>query len=229
MCFAATAQEGKHVFELRQFTLEDTAGKRYNLDTLKGRMVYVDCWFPSCQPCRIGLSYSKMMQTQLQKMGMDSNMVYVTICFEESKDNWLKALQNLVMPNAIHLYAAANIYKGALVINKTYPSYRVFNTDGKLETTAAPSPHESVFAKAILYLVANGYDLKNATAKVYQLADKKITLQNLDKQVRDTLLRKFYTVYLKPEFGAVFIKQKAALQNEIYNKRTAKGIFDWKE
>jgi thiol-disulfide isomerase/thioredoxin len=229
LSFAAKAQDSKRVFELKQFTLQDTAGKPYNLGSLKGKLVYVDCWFPNCQPCRIGLAYGKLMQTQLQQMDLDSNLQYVTICFEESKENWLKALHTLNMPNAIHLYATANIYKATLVNPTGYPRYRIFNIEGILENIAATAPSETNLAEASFYLMAKGYSLAKTKTIVGSIGTKTITKENMQTLVKDSLLQQFYTTYLQPQFGDVFMKQKAALQNDIYNTRTAKGIFDWKE
>ena len=141
LCWSIFGFAQQPQYKLKQFTFEDTSGKKYNLDSLKGKVVYVDCWFPSCPPCRAEMPYSQLLQQRLHTMEMDSNIVFITISFKQSTEEWKTALHNLSMPNAVHLYSPASTYEIALS-GGNYPTYRLFNTNGELDIENAAYPRE---------------------------------------------------------------------------------------
>ena len=149
-------------FNLSQFSFEDTLGKKYNLDSLKGKVVFVDCWFPSCPPCRAEMPFSKTLQERLKASKMDSNIVFVTICFKQTTAEWKKALHELPMPNAIHLYSPASTYEIVLA-GGNYPTYRIFNTVGVLDIYDAPRPSEKNKIDFILFAATQNIGIKEAS------------------------------------------------------------------
>lgn len=188
---------------LNQFVFEDTSGKKYNLDLLRGKVIYVDCWFPSCPPCRTEMPYSKLLQQRLQTMQIDTNIVFVTICFKQTIDDWKEALSELPMPTALHLYSPASTYEIALS-GGNYPTYRIFNKNGKLDIENAPKPSEFLKIDFILFAMEKGESIASAT-KIFD-AEK-----NIEKnKVKHYLLKAFYAKELSHDIK--FMKDFMQLQ-----------------
>lgn len=204
--FSAKAQTTEKLF-LEQFNLEDTVGNIFNLGKLKSKTVYVDCWFPNCPPCRKEMPYAFLLQQRLQTMQMDSNIVFITICFRQSREEWLKALHQLTLPNAIHLYAPAYIYERTFT-NGNYPTYRIFNNDGILENENAERPSEFAKADFILYAAANNMPLKTAK-KLFEDEGRNI-LNNIKKSSSNKLLNNFFKKFMP--YKESFVKEFLALE-----------------
>lgn len=176
-------QAQQRTYQLNQFTFEDTSGKKYNLDSLKGKVVYVDCWFPACPPCRAEMPYSHLLQQRLHTMQMDSAIVFVTISFKQSTEEWKEALSKLPMPKAIHLYSPASTYEIAIA-GGNYPTYRIFNTKGELDIENATKPSEFLKTDFLLYAVSKGENIKNAL-RIFE-AEKSSTIK------KNILLKAFF-------------------------------------
>ncbi|MCW5906183.1 MAG: TlpA family protein disulfide reductase [Chitinophagaceae bacterium] len=189
---------------LQQFSFEDTAGNIFNLEKLKGKTVFVDCWFPNCPPCRKEMPYTQLLQQRLHTLQFDSNIVFVTICFRQSREEWLKALQEIKLPNAIHLYAPASIYETTLT-NGIYPTYRIFNNEGVLENENAIRPSEFAKADFILYAATNNMPLKTAK-KLFEDEGRNI-LNNVKKTSSNKLLNNFFEKFMpyKEKFLQAFL------------------------
>jgi thiol-disulfide isomerase/thioredoxin len=194
-------QAQQRTYKLNQFSFEDTAGKKYNLDSLKGKVVYVDCWFPSCPPCRAEMPYSQMLQQRLHTMQMDSNIVFITISFKQSTEEWKTALSKLPMPKAIHLYSPASTYEIAMA-GGNYPTYRIFNTKGDLDIENASRPSEFLKTDFVLYAVGKGETITNAL-KIFD-AEKNVAKE----KIKNALLKNFFTIEMKydKEFVDAFLK-----------------------
>jgi thiol-disulfide isomerase/thioredoxin len=198
------AQE-KRVFHLSQFVFEDTAGKKFNLDSLKGKTVFVDCWFPSCPPCRAEMPYSQLLQKRLHTMQMDSNIVFITISFRQSSQEWLDMMKKLPMPNAIHLYSPAATYEGTFA-PEFYPTYRVFNNKGELDNVMAPRPSDFGKIDFVLFAATRGVGVYEAE-KMY-LKGRAITERGLSMQ-KDALYEAYekrfsqYVERFKKEFDGL--------------------------
>jgi thiol-disulfide isomerase/thioredoxin len=199
MCNWVGLQAQQKTYKLNQFIFEDTAGKKYNLDSLKGKVVYVDCWFPACPPCRAEMPYSKLLQQRLHAMQMDSNIVFITISFKQSTEEWKEALNKLPMPKAIHLYSPASTYEIAMA-GGNYPTYRIFNANGELDIENASRPSEFLRTDFLLFAVSKGETITNAL-KIFD--DEK----NVAKE-KNSLLKSFYTIEMKhdKEFVNAFLK-----------------------
>lgn len=198
-CLSLQAQQ--RTYKLNQFTFEDTAGKKYNLDSLKGKVVYVDCWFPACPPCRAEMPYSQLLQQRLHTMQMDSNIVFITISFKQSTEEWKEALNKLPMPKAIHLYSPASTYEIAMA-GGNYPTYRIFNTKGDLDIENASRPSEFLKTDFVLYAVSKGETITNAF-KIFD-AEKSVAKE----KVKNSLLKSFFAIEMKydKEFVDAFLK-----------------------
>jgi hypothetical protein len=145
--------------QLNQFVLQDTAGNRFNLDSLKGKAVFIEAWFPACPPCRTVAPFTGLLQQRLHTLQADSNIAWVTICFRQSRQDWLAALPH--MPQAIHLYAPGSIYEGSLA-GGNFPTFRLFTTQGNLETQNLPLPTSYQQLDFLLYAASRNIGLAQA-------------------------------------------------------------------
>jgi thiol-disulfide isomerase/thioredoxin len=193
--------------KIEQFNLEDTAGNIYALSNLKGKTVYVDAWFPSCVPCIKEMPYNKLLQQRLNTMQLDSNIVFITICFRQSKEEWLAALHKIDMPNAIHLYSPASTYETSLT-NGIYPSYRLFNNKGLLDTTYATRPSDFARTDFLLYAVNKDVPIPSAL-KIFD-EDGFALLNNTKQTTQHLLLQSFFEKFMpyKKTFVDAFLAIK---------------------
>lgn len=190
--------QSKNVFTLSQFSFEDTAGKKFKLDTLKGKVVFIDCWFPACPPCRAEMPYSKLLQNRLHTLQMDSNIVFVTISFKQSKEEWLTALKILPMPSAIHLYSPASTYEMALA-GGNYPTYKIFNTSGILDVEPTSYPRELGKIDFILFAATQNISVTESK-KIFEIEGSKLLKRSIPKS-KSAVLNTFFNRYKKYEYS----------------------------
>lgn len=70
------------------FSFIDTAGNALTTESMKGRMVLVDCWSSWCSPCRQQIPALK----KLYKKYHDKNFEIVGVSMDQDKAAWLKAI-----------------------------------------------------------------------------------------------------------------------------------------
>lgn len=175
---------------------------------LSGKIVFVDCWFPACPPCRTEMPYSALLQQRLKAIGIDTSIVFVTICFKQTAAEWKIALQQLKMPEALHLYSPASTYEMVLA-GGYYPTYRIFNQRGILdiEPTVAPSQ----IGKIDFLLFAAVHQINITEAKqMFEEQGNKLLIGTIKKS-KHAILNQFYEKFKPME--AVFKKDWLQLSN----------------
>jgi|GEM_PF-3800402 len=200
-CLYVLNAQNKRIFTLSQFVFEDTLGNKFSLESLKGKAIFVDCWFPACPPCRAEMPYSQLLQKRLHAMGMDSNIVFVTISFRQTKEEWLAMMKKLQMPNAINLYSPAGTYE-ATFAPEFFPTYRVFGLTGELDNMVAPKPSDLGRIDFVLFAASRGVDVYQAE-KIY-LRGKTIMERGLAMQ-KDALFEEYYAAFSK--YAGAFKKE----------------------
>ncbi|MEO8171784.1 MAG: TlpA disulfide reductase family protein [Sediminibacterium sp.] len=161
-CLLTASAQSNKILQLKDFILEDVNGKPYNLSNLKGKIVYVDCWFPACAPCRGEMPWEDLLIRRTKQLGLDTSVVFVTICFKQNRKEWLDALKNIPVPGSVHLYAANGKYMKDLVIDESFPTYRIFNKKGELDKADCPVPSETGQVDFILFAQSRNTGIKNA-------------------------------------------------------------------
>lgn len=195
------------VFNLAQFTFEDTLGRKYNLDSLRGKIVFVDCWFPACPPCREEMPYSFLLQKRLQAIGLDSNIVFVTINFKQTVKEWITAIHQLKMPNALHLYSPASTFEITLA-GGNFPTYRLFNSAGFLDAWEVPAPSSFIKTDFVLFCSTKNIHVKDALS-LYE-SEVQVKLKNKNFISTNKVVDEFVNTYLPfmDLFKKEFIQQK---------------------
>jgi thiol-disulfide isomerase/thioredoxin len=206
-CTIGFAQKQVRTFTLSQFILEDTAGNKFNLDSLKGKVVFVDCWFPGCVPCRNEMPYSQLLQQRLHAMNMDSNIVFVTISFKQTKYEWLQALHELQMPKAINLYAPGGIYE-ATFIKDYFPTYRVFSSQGVLDNARCTRASNFILTDFVLFAATKGMGIDEAL-KVFEFPKH----DKVDK-LKNSVLKEFFEIEIAHDKD--FYKDFMALRKKMH-------------
>lgn len=179
-------------YSLVQFSFEDTVGNKYNLEQLKSKIVFVDCWFPACPPCRTEMPYSALLQNRLQALGIDTNFVFVTICFKQTIAEWKTALQQLAMPQAVHLYSPASTYEMVLA-GGNYPTYRIFGQSGILDIEPTVAPSQLGKIDFLLFAAVHKISMTDAK-KMFDLEGYKLINGTLQKS-KYAVLNMFYEKY----------------------------------
>lgn len=134
---------------LDQGTLPDqTNVMDYITEKYKGKVIYMDLWAAWCAPCMAQFKdYSPKMHDAYQ--GKD--VVFVNICFESPDDKWKEAIDgyNIHGENYSVPAGQGQAILAAFGLNG-FPSYMIFDKEGKLITNKAPRPSSLDEAKAII-------------------------------------------------------------------------------
>jgi len=86
------------------FMLPDTNGKLVKLSNFKGKTVFIDFWYTGCAGC------SHFYQDQLSKVEQefkeDSTIVFITICIDKNKKQWIKSIHSgkYTSPDVLNLF-----------------------------------------------------------------------------------------------------------------------------
>jgi peroxiredoxin len=72
-----------------QFTLADTTGRPFSLDSLKGKYVLIDFWASWCKPCRIENPNVVAAYNQFR----DKNFTILGVSLDDNRNAWLNAIK----------------------------------------------------------------------------------------------------------------------------------------
>ena len=72
------------------FLLPGIDGKLVSLNELKGKIVFVDFWFTGCSACK---ELAKSLENIVIPNFNDSEVVFVSICLDKNKAQWLSSLK----------------------------------------------------------------------------------------------------------------------------------------
>ncbi len=119
------------------FVMKDDQGKVISLESLKGKVVYLDFWASWCRPCLGEIPAGE----ELKKHFEGKDVVFINISIDEGEQNWVaaKAKYNI---NGIH---ALSNNRNHPEVQKKYkvesiPSYFLIDKEGNFISAPAPRP-----------------------------------------------------------------------------------------
>jgi thiol-disulfide isomerase/thioredoxin len=119
------------------FVMKDDQGKILSLESLKGKVVYLDFWASWCRPCLGEIPAGE----ELKKYFEGKDVVFINISIDEGEQNWVaaKAKYNI---NGIH---ALSNNRNHSEVQKKYkvesiPSYFLIDKEGNFISAPAPRP-----------------------------------------------------------------------------------------
>ncbi len=120
------------------FVMKDDQGKILSLESLKGKVVYLDFWASWCRPCLGEIPAGE----ELKKKFEGKDVVFVNISIDEGEQNWENAKMRY---NISGIHALSNNRNNPEVQKKykvqSIPSYFLIDKEGNF--TAAPAPRPS--------------------------------------------------------------------------------------
>lgn len=133
-------RKNKNAFTTPEFVLKDAAGKRFDIKSLKGKVVYIDFWGSWCKPCLAQMPNSEILQSKFK--GKDVAFLFVD--FYDTKERWLKTIKDKKL-KGIHVKAEKEneqFFDKTFGVKQGFPRYALLDKNGMLITTSAPHPND---------------------------------------------------------------------------------------
>lgn len=130
--------------------------KHFNIESLKGKVLYVDNWATWCGPC---IKSMKSLLAKFNELNKIKDVAFVFVSFDRNESIWRKYLKENNFPekNVIHLYngsdmksAYANYYN---ILG--LPKYFMVNKSGMISNLNPLTPSEEDFVK---FIKKSGYN-----------------------------------------------------------------------
>jgi peroxiredoxin len=121
------------------FSLKNEKGEMVSLQSLQGKVVYIDFWGVNCAPC---ISEIQHATPYLHERYKDKNIVFLNICVDSDEKTWKNSLASM---NVGGLNLIAEGWVNNPVCQKYYvtgiPHYVIIGRDGKIinNNSARPS------------------------------------------------------------------------------------------
>lgn len=98
------------------FELTDTNGNTIKLADFAGKVIVMDFWFTGCSPC---IALEKQMKIIRSEFKSDSSIIFISICLDTDKNQWLKSVQTGLYsdPYLINLYTNGLGFDDPLIKN----------------------------------------------------------------------------------------------------------------
>ena len=129
------------------FSLKNINGELVNVESFKGKIVYIDFWGSWCKACLLEMPSAKKLREKFK----DDQIVFLYLDFYDTKELWLKAIKTNEI-TGVNLKAELTdekYFNDFFDIKNGFPRYAVLDKNGFLMTTSAPSPSDP---KTIAYL-----------------------------------------------------------------------------
>jgi len=114
--------------KLLRYEFEDLKGTKIYLDKYKGKYVYLDFWAPWCTPCVEEIPYLKKLVEEYK----NKDIVFVSICVWDKKENWLKYLNSNSNLTLEQLYGGPNKDLTNPLNIFGIPHFMLLDRDGKI-------------------------------------------------------------------------------------------------
>lgn len=129
--------------ESEQLFLKDINGNNTTLklvlDSLKGKVIYIDFWASWCAPCRAEMKPS----IKLRQYFKDKNVVFLYLAYNDITSNWKKAVEEEGLSNIKTNYFILNSKRSKFLEDiglELIPRYIIIDKDGKIVELNASRP-----------------------------------------------------------------------------------------
>lgn len=121
--------------------LLDAQGKTVSLENYKGKVIYIDFWATWCQPCIQEMNASQKLKQELNKMGLNNEVIFLYISIDKNEYDWKNFIsRNQLLQNQFHLPTGkdsdiAKVLKASIV-----PYFVIIDKEGYIVSSPAPRP-----------------------------------------------------------------------------------------
>ncbi len=132
------------------FAYQDKNGKIVSLDSLKGKVVYIDVWATWCGPCKMEIPYLKQLEEEFH----NKNIAFVSISLDQDKEAWIKMVMEKNMSG--YQLIADNAWDSSLTkdyVIRTIPRFILIDKAGKIVSVNATRPSDPITKQIILKLL----------------------------------------------------------------------------
>lgn len=120
-----------------RFDLKDMKGNTVSLESLKGKVLYVDFWASWCLPC---IRENKAVK-ELKPFFRNKNVVFVYITRDNNKAAWKEAVARQGI-EGLHLFGGGTAVFEQYQVNGV-PQYVLIDKDGNIVSADAPRPSDT--------------------------------------------------------------------------------------
>ena len=122
---------------------------------LKGKYIFVDCWFTTCGPCREQFAYAKPLEEFLKQSGIE--MLYISIDPDSMQKDWENSIKYFEL-SGWHIRVPREVHEDMLKNYgiQLFPTYMLIDREGKilLRNTKYPSEQQALY-KQIKEAISN--------------------------------------------------------------------------
>ena len=143
--FSAVEEKYQKILNLQKgnpspsFNYSDTSGQNISLESLKGKLVYIDVWATWCGPCKAQIPYLK----ELEEKYRTREIAFVSMSIDKPKDapKWKKMIQDKEL-SGIQIMAD-NAWGSSFVneyVIEGIPRFILLDRNGNIINANAPRP-----------------------------------------------------------------------------------------
>jgi len=135
--------------EVPDFSFTNIDGEEVKLSDLRGTLVYIDIWATWCGPCIAEHPHWDKMKEEYK----DKDVSFLTVSIDDSKDPWVKMVNDKKMDGL--QWFAANAWKSELAQHfmvNAIPRFLLLDKEGKIIDPSADRPSGNIREMVDKYL-----------------------------------------------------------------------------